>query len=77
MVMFEVISRTTPFAGASSVALAQIVICGQRPTLPTQRVNYSCEREYVQLMEKCWNQDPELRPDFKQIAALLQQLPCD
>ena len=33
MVMFEVISRTTPFAGASSVALAQIVICGAKGQL--------------------------------------------
>ena len=87
--MFEIITRSTPFSGISPVNLAQLVAAGQRPMLPTQigesvspliiilSVRYPLEGEYLQIMKNCWAQDPEQRPDFKQIIIALHKLGPD
>jgi len=42
---------------------------GLRPTIPK-----STHPKFVQLLEKSWQQDPTLRPDFSEIIESLQQL---
>ena len=42
---------------------------GLRPTIPK-----NTHPKLVELLERCWQQDPTLRPDFPEIIDILQQL---
>lgn len=40
-----------------------------RPTIPKNTLP-----KLAELLERCWQQDPTLRPDFTEIIAILQQI---
>lgn len=42
---------------------------GLRPTIPKH-----AHPKLAELLERCWRQDPSLRPDFSTILEILQQL---
>ncbi|KAL2527933.1 ACT-like protein tyrosine kinase family protein [Forsythia ovata] len=42
---------------------------GRRPTIPKDT-----HPKLAELLEKCWQQDPTLRPDFDKILEILQQI---
>lgn len=42
---------------------------GLRPAIPK-----NTHPKFVELLERCWQQDPTLRPDFSEIIEILQQL---
>lgn len=44
-------------------------IQGLRPTIPSQTYP-----KLVELLERCWQQDPSLRPEFSEIVEILQQM---
>ncbi|WJX88946.1 Serine/threonine-protein kinase sty17 [Trifolium repens] len=46
-----------------------VVQKGLRPTIPK-----STNTKLVQILERSWQQDPTLRPDFSEIIEILQQL---
>ncbi|TYI41189.1 hypothetical protein ES332_A01G002500v1 [Gossypium tomentosum] len=50
-------------------AAVGVVQKGLRPTIPK---NYN--PKLTQLLERCWQQDPTLRPDFSEIIGILQQI---
>ncbi|KAM7260823.1 hypothetical protein ACFE04_026298 [Oxalis oulophora] len=50
-------------------AAVGVVQKGLRPTIPKQT-----HPRLTELLEKCWQQDPTLRPNFSEIIVILQQL---
>ncbi|KAH9624281.1 hypothetical protein KSS87_004139, partial [Heliosperma pusillum] len=42
---------------------------GLRPTIPK-----NCHPKLTELLEKCWQQDPTLRPNFSDIIPILQEI---
>ncbi|KAF9600451.1 hypothetical protein IFM89_009366 [Coptis chinensis] len=50
-------------------AAVGVVQKGLRPTVPKQT-----HPKLVQLLERCWQQEPTLRPDFSEIIKILQQI---
>ncbi|KAL2459932.1 ACT-like protein tyrosine kinase family protein [Abeliophyllum distichum] len=50
-------------------AAVGVVQKGLRPTMPKHT-----HPKFAELLERCWQQDPTLRPDFSEITELLQQI---
>eukprot|EP00040_Diaphanoeca_grandis_P017182 m.89286 g.89286 ORF g.89286 m.89286 type:complete len:1208 (-) comp26282_c0_seq1:76-3699(-) len=78
IVMWELLTLKTPWENEFSLTstvgfrreLTQLLFSGQRPQLPT----YSTEKQYaafVTLMTKCWGTEPDTRPTFANVAAML------
>jgi TPR repeat protein len=66
MVAYMVLSGRTPFAGERQWALTRRVVAGGRPAIPE-----FVPKQYQQLIQNCWRQEPEGRPTFDQIVAQL------
>ncbi|KAK3242382.1 hypothetical protein CYMTET_47934 [Cymbomonas tetramitiformis] len=75
MVMWEALTARTPFEDWMDVPFSQIRIPIEmkennlRPEVPS-----SCETDYRQLMEECWDGNKVKRPDFPEIAARLETM---
>lgn len=68
IVLWEMATRAEPFAGMPSFqVLFAIANKGVRPVIPDD-----CPADYKQLVVKCWDQDPNNRPDFKEIIDYLE-----
>ena len=69
--MWEILTLKRPFAeydeqfsGKPTALFKEAVIAGLRPTYKEYNTEYT---DYCQLMEKCWDADPEKRPEFTEI----------
>ncbi|MQM05642.1 hypothetical protein Taro_038454 [Colocasia esculenta] len=51
------------------VDLASLGILGLRPTIPK-----TTHPKLTELLERCWQHDPTLRPDFSEILGILQHI---
>eukprot|EP00727_Mastigamoeba_balamuthi_P002678 m51a1_g12407 putative serine threonine kinase (997) ;mRNA; r:699751-704568 len=72
VVMNEILSCDLPFKGLNKVVVAREVLEGKRPEIPRKLGAYSTE--YVELMCRCWDQQPSQRPTFKLIGDTLADL---
>ncbi|KAI8504359.1 Receptor-interacting serine/threonine-protein kinase 1 [Branchiostoma belcheri] len=63
IVLWEILSRQLVFGNAlNSTTLAFGIVSGKRPDL--QLIPPGSPSELVELMKKCWDQEPDRRPDF-------------
>jgi hypothetical protein len=72
IVLWEVLTRQTPFSGPDYRFDAQVenaVLSGVRPIIPSDT-----PAELSSLIEECWQQVAKYRPQFKEIVAHLQCL---
>eukprot|EP00727_Mastigamoeba_balamuthi_P013715 m51a1_g8967 putative serine threonine kinase (162) ;mRNA; r:1074680-1075290 len=69
MVMYEVLTRHSPFAGIPVMALVSRILGGQRPPVPEDRGDFT--GPYVALMQSTWSACPDDRPDFTRVGAAL------
>ncbi|AES62939.2 putative dual-specificity kinase TKL-Pl-4 family [Medicago truncatula] len=70
VVLWELLTGKLPYEFLTPLQAAiGVVQKGLRPTIPK-----STHPKFVQLLEKSWQQDPTLRPDFSEIIESLQQL---
>jgi serine/threonine protein kinase len=68
VVLWEMITREEPFKGMPPFQVILLVgTQGQRPDIP----NY-CPPQYAQLIEDCWQEDPDKRPSFEDIITRLE-----
>eukprot|EP00040_Diaphanoeca_grandis_P021833 m.116568 g.116568 ORF g.116568 m.116568 type:complete len:825 (+) comp28516_c0_seq3:212-2686(+) len=72
MVMFEIATRELPFPECHTLSQFEFddfVISGGRPQTPTH-----LPFAYSELMQVCWNNDPDERPTFNDVARTLSQM---
>ena len=63
ILLWEMLSRDIPFRGMKDIQIAMAVIHhGSRPLMPQD-----APPKLAKLIERCWNRDPEVRPDFPTI----------
>jgi serine/threonine protein kinase len=66
IVMWEVLTRETPYHNKNMTTVAMDVISGERPPVPVD-----CPKTYADLMERAWNGKPSKRPDMEEIIMFL------
>nr|XP_056716739.1 ankyrin repeat and protein kinase domain-containing protein 1 [Euleptes europaea] len=75
IVMWEILTQKKAYAGASMVTIIMDVAAGKRPCLALICDDSPGERQQmVDLMKRCWDQDPKRRPSFTDISAELDIL---
>eukprot|EP00128_Syssomonas_multiformis_P012870 Colp12_sorted_trinity150504_noHs@18691 len=62
VVMWEVLTRKQPYEGLKTMQVAIKVTEGMRPPIPP-----NTPPSFSALINKCWHQSPDERPDFKDI----------
>jgi serine/threonine protein kinase len=67
MLLWEIASRTRPHQNMVSTNIADCVIKGWRPDIPS-----NCPPSFAKLIHSAWAQNPQSRPTFAQIAATLK-----
>jgi len=66
-VLWEILSGEEPYEGMGRVEAAIAVVTrGLRPPIDPQ-----WQKEWVHLMEWCWDEDPKHRPSFKKVLDFL------
>ncbi|KAI9200732.1 hypothetical protein LWI28_012444 [Acer negundo] len=70
ILLWELLTGQLPYEDLTPLqAAVGVVQKGLRPTIPRHT-----HREFTELLERCWQQDPSLRPEFSEIIELLQRL---
>ncbi len=81
--MWELLTWKMPWEKATDWIIHQLVQRGERPKIPplTELPGFTdielpetSINAYIALMNRCWAQDPAIRPDFKTVAAELRAL---
>ncbi|XP_041014469.1 serine/threonine-protein kinase STY46-like isoform X1 [Juglans microcarpa x Juglans regia] len=69
VVLWELLTGKLPYEYLTPLqAAVGVVQKGLRPTIPKH-----AHPKLVELLERCWQQDPALRPDFSEVIEILQQ----
>ena len=70
MIAYEMFTGEEPWKTLSAMQIAMTVgVEGRRPTLPDL-----CPSDYAALIHACWSQDPNDRPDFRDVKRDLRDL---
>ncbi|KAJ9704523.1 hypothetical protein PVL29_002874 [Vitis rotundifolia] len=70
IVLWELLTGKLPYEYLTPLqAAVGVVQKGLRPTMPK-----NTHPKLAELLERCWQQDPTLRPDFSEIIEILQQI---
>ncbi|CAK9153933.1 unnamed protein product [Ilex paraguariensis] len=70
IVLWELLTGKLPYEYLTPLqAAVGVVQKGLRPTIPKQ-----IHPKLAELLERCWQHDPTLRPDFSEITEILQQI---
>ena len=70
MIAYEMFTGEEPWKTLSAMQIAMTVgVEGRRPKLPD-----SCPSDYAALIRACWSQDPNDRPDFRDVKRDLRDL---
>ncbi|XP_069470340.1 ankyrin repeat and protein kinase domain-containing protein 1 [Ambystoma mexicanum] len=77
LVIWEVLTQKKPYSGASMMTIIIKVAAGKRPALEDilEERPVECE-QMIDLMQRCWNQEPMKRPAFKDISVETDMLLC-
>ncbi|KAF9642658.1 kinase-like protein, partial [Thelephora ganbajun] len=67
MVVLEVFSGKAPFHEVSDNEVVKWVRSGERPNRPTRTVSLGLSDTLWEMIQKCWNESPELRPGIVDI----------
>ncbi|EGC31480.1 hypothetical protein DICPUDRAFT_99201 [Dictyostelium purpureum] len=70
MILYEMFTRRVPFHEHEQVQASFKIASGERPTLPS-----SVDSRWINLIQLCWDQNPNNRPSFAQILDIIQNLP--
>ncbi|XP_044138212.1 ankyrin repeat and protein kinase domain-containing protein 1 [Bufo gargarizans] len=77
IVMWELLTQKKPFIGNSMMTVIIKVAAGHRPPLEDISENRPVEcQQMIDLMKRCWNQDPSKRPSFSDVIVESHMLLC-
>ena len=71
IVLWQLITRSVPFAAMTPIQTAYAVAHGHRPEIPP-----STPRELRKIVESCWDEDSQKRPSFLVVAMSLADYAC-
>ena len=83
MVLFELLTWREPFRNTGHWEIINKIGRGERPVIPPRLPGGSDNEifaqggvmeEYIQLMNRCWTQNPSERPEFEEIHPQLEKL---
>eukprot|EP01128_Nolandella_sp_AFSM9_P010657 TRINITY_DN7400_c0_g1_i1.p1 TRINITY_DN7400_c0_g1~~TRINITY_DN7400_c0_g1_i1.p1 ORF type:complete len:412 (-),score=80.25 TRINITY_DN7400_c0_g1_i1:155-1339(-) len=63
VILWELLTRKMPFGEAEAFTIPVLVTKGKRPAIPKKS-----NKDYVKLIEKCWNQKADKRMSFGQVS---------
>ena len=73
MIVYELLTLSTPWTGELAEKIEELVRSGARPPLP--QIKESPVRALLSdMMVKTWSANPALRPEFEEIVLLLKPL---
>ena len=70
-VLIQVFIAAVPFSGCSSFVAAIAIVQGKRPPQPTHP---AFTEDVWALVQRCWNQEPHLRPQVREVLEALRTL---
>jgi len=71
-VSIQVFTGAFPFSNPASFATALAIISGKRPQQPTHP---AFTEDLWALVQRCWDQDPRLRPEVTEVLTVLRSFP--
>ncbi|XP_018081441.1 ankyrin repeat and protein kinase domain-containing protein 1 isoform X1 [Xenopus laevis] len=77
IVIWELLTQKKPYAGASMLNIIVKVAAGKRPPIHdiSEERPVECQ-QMINLMQRCWNQNPNKRPNFSDIVMESHMLLC-
>jgi len=69
MIMWEIATRMIPYRNVHAAVVQNGVLKGQREEIPSD-----CPEGYAELMEKCWDQSPAVRPNIDAVLSKIAQI---
>ncbi|GMI48845.1 hypothetical protein TrCOL_g5988 [Triparma columacea] len=70
IVLWELITAQEPYSGMESMEVAYAAAeRGLRPSIPSV-----CPEGYSELMQRCWSDEPDERPDFTEVMVILFEI---
>lgn len=70
ILFWEMFTNTVPFQSWGIADIREFVIQGNRLKLPYE----DCPKLCCKLIEKCWDQDAQKRPEFKNVSLALERI---
>ena len=67
VVVYEIVTRSDPWPRVPGMQAANNVMNGIRMEIP------QCQPVLQEVMSRCWKQDPQERPEFKEILEMIKQ----
>jgi hypothetical protein len=67
--IYEIVARREPHTDVNPLEVGLLI----RDQYLTPKIPSNCHQKLRQLMEMCWNRQPEQRPDFETICNLISQ----
>ena len=67
----QVLTGEVPFGDKSDWVVVQAVCRGDRPSRPAHR---SCTDSLWALIQRCWHQDPPLRPEILEVSQIFSSV---
>eukprot|EP00276_Gloeochaete_wittrockiana_P003792 CAMPEP_0184644750 /NCGR_PEP_ID=MMETSP0308-20130426/1409_1 /TAXON_ID=38269 /ORGANISM="Gloeochaete witrockiana, Strain SAG 46.84" /LENGTH=575 /DNA_ID=CAMNT_0027073443 /DNA_START=147 /DNA_END=1874 /DNA_ORIENTATION=- len=74
VVMWELMTGLVPFSNLRPFRIGQAVTAGERPPLPADSEADPLLNRWSRLIRKCWDGDPQRRPDFSQVITELMEM---
>ncbi|XP_055899976.1 atrial natriuretic peptide receptor 1-like [Biomphalaria glabrata] len=75
IIMDEVMTRSVPYDSHRAFLevneIIQKVCSNMTPPFRPELLDFDASEDYISLMEKCWAQDPEVRPTFENIVKII------
>ncbi|XP_075460153.1 ankyrin repeat and protein kinase domain-containing protein 1 isoform X1 [Ascaphus truei] len=77
IVIWELLTQKKPYAGTSMMSVIVNVASGKRPSLEDISEERPVEcHQLIDLMQRCWNQNPQKRPNFADLIVETNMLLC-
>ncbi|XP_033028359.1 ankyrin repeat and protein kinase domain-containing protein 1 isoform X2 [Lacerta agilis] len=68
IVIWEILTQKKAYSGVKTMAVIITVATGQRPSMEPIRNDWPAEcQQMVDLMKRCWDQEPQRRPSFTDV----------